>query len=83
MLCMCWDHQATMDSSGENTGQCGTLGAARMAQEAGVKKLVLVHTGPTLSRQGEMEQGISDVKDTFGGEIVFAHELMTISMPPR
>ena len=46
MLCMCWDDQAVMDANGEFNGQCGTTGAARMAQEAGVKKLVLVHVGP-------------------------------------
>ena len=36
MLCMCWDEQAVMDANGEYIGQCGTTGAARMAQAAGV-----------------------------------------------
>ena len=43
MLCMCWDEQSVMDETGESSGQCGTEGAAAMAQEAGVKRLVLVH----------------------------------------
>ena len=37
MLCMCWDDQEVMNQSGEASGQCGTTGAAEMAQEAGVK----------------------------------------------
>ena len=40
MLCMCWDDQEHMDADGEAPGQCGTTGAARMAEEAGVKKLI-------------------------------------------
>ena len=36
MLCMCWDDQETMERNGEAHRQCGTTGAARMAQEAGV-----------------------------------------------
>ena len=38
MLCMCWDDQETMRRSGEDVGQCGTTGAAEMAQEAGRQK---------------------------------------------
>ena len=49
MLCMCWDDQTAMDENGEAPGQCGTTGAARMAQDAGVAKLVLVHVGPRLN----------------------------------
>ena len=46
MLCMCWDDQEVMQENGEAEGQCGTTGAARMAQEAGVKRLAVVHIGP-------------------------------------
>ena len=80
MLCMCWDDQAVMDANGEYNGQCGTTGAARMAQAAGVKKLVLVHVGPHLSAHGPMEQGIADVSRIYDGEIVFSEELMRISL---
>ena len=34
----------------EDTGQCGATGAAQLAQDAGVKKLVLAHIGPNLSK---------------------------------
>ena len=80
MLCMCWDDQAVMDANGEYAGQCGTTGAARMAQDAGVEKLVLVHIGPHLSAHGPMEQGIGDISRIYNGEIVFSEELMRISL---
>ncbi len=78
MLCMCWDDQEIMEQNGEFDGQCGTTGAARMAQEAGVKKLVLVHIGPHLSGHGPMEKGISDIRRIYDGEIIFSEELMRI-----
>ena len=77
MLCMCWDDQDVMDENGEAAGQCGTKGAAQMAQEAGVRKLALVHIGPSLSGHGVMEKGIGDVKQIYDGEIVFTDELMS------
>lgn len=81
LLCMCWDDQECMIASGEATGQCGTIGAAEMARAAGVKKLVLVHIGAHLASHSPMEKGISDVRKIFGGEVVFAEELM--SLPVR
>jgi ribonuclease Z len=80
LLCMCWDDQECMVQSGENVGQCGTIGAAEMAREAGVNKLVLVHVGPHLASHGPMEKGIGDVRKVFDGEIIFAEELMSIRL---
>ena len=72
MLCMCWGDSDVMDAIGEGeSSMCGTRGAAEMAQEAEVKKLVLVHTGPSLCAQGAMERGIGDVKKIYEGELVF------------
>ena len=80
MLCMWWDAQEVMDLDGEALGQCGTTGAAKMAQAAGVKKLVLVHVGPHLSQHGPMEKGIGDVRDHYDGEILFSDELMSFDL---
>jgi ribonuclease Z len=80
LLCMCWDDQECMTLSGEANGQCGTIGAAEMAREAGVKKLVLVHVGPHLASHGPMEKGIGDVRKIFDGEIIFAEELMSLRL---
>ena len=81
MFCMCWDDEAHMRAMGENIGQCGTEGAARMAQAAGVKRLVLVHVGPHLATHGPMEQGIGDVRKIYDGEVIFADELMSVRLP--
>jgi ribonuclease Z len=83
MLCMCWDDQERMEASGESGGQCGTTGAARMAQEAGVKRLVLVHIGPHLASHGPMEKGIGDVRKLYDGEVIFADELMSVTLGQR
>lgn len=80
MLCMCWDDQARMEAMGESGGQCGTVGAAQMAQQAGVKKLVLVHVGPHLATHGPREKGIGDVRRAYKGEIIFAEELMSLRL---
>ena len=80
MLCMCWNDQDVMDEDGEAPGQCGTKGAAQMAQAAGVKKLVLVHVGPHLSGHGPMEKGIGDIRSIYEGEVVFSDELMVVDV---
>ena len=67
MLCICWNDQ--------------TSDAARMARQAGVKKLVLVHAGRQLSQPGNREEGIGDAKKVFDGKLVFSEELMTIDVP--
>ena len=83
MFSMCWDDQDIMDADGEAPGQGGTKGAARMAQAAGIKKLVLAHIGPHLSQHGPMEKGIGDVKAIYDGELVFAEEIMKVPVVPH
>ena len=80
MVCMCWDDQETMERTGEIGGQCGTTGAAEMAQEAGVKKLVLVHMGPGLAEQAPYQRVLRDMKRIYQGEIIFSEELMRIEL---
>lgn len=75
LVSMCWDHQHVMDESGEAPGQTGTTGAARMARDAEVKKLVLVHRGPGLEGTASEQQALADVKAIFDGEVVLADEL--------
>ena len=78
LLCMCWDDQDVMDENGEHVGQCGTTGAARMARDAGVKRLVLVHMGPGLSPEEARLKAEKDVGSVFKEEVVFSEELMSI-----
>jgi ribonuclease BN (tRNA processing enzyme) len=65
---------------GEATGQCGTTAAAQLAQDAGVKKLALVHIGPNLSDPKTAKQAIEDAKSVFDGEIIFTDELMSFDI---
>ena len=80
MICMCWDDQETMADVGEARGQCGTTGAAEMAKEAGVKKLVLSHMGRHIASHGPLEKGLGDVRRIFDGEVFFAEELMSFDI---
>ena len=80
MLSMCWDEEEHMLEQGEQQGATGTMGAARMAQEAGVKRLVLVHVGPYLAQHPTMEKGIGDAKKIYDGELVFSDELMSFDV---
>ena len=48
---------------------------SQLAQEAGVKKLVLVHVGPNLSRPDAKSRGRDEIASIYSGEILFADEL--------
>ena len=78
MFCMCWDDQDVMDLNGELVGCTGTKAAAEMAQEAGVKKLVLAHVGPNLAEVHKKEKAVNDIKSIYSGEIIFSNELMVL-----
>ena len=80
LVCMCWDDQEEMDRNGESPGQTGTVKAAEMAQEAGVKELVLVHMGRNITTHGALEKGIGDIHRVYDGRVVFAEELMTLDV---
>ena len=58
-------------------GQTGTLGAAEMAAEAGVKQLFLVHVGPDLSASKNRGRGVTEIKTVFDGEVTLTDELQT------
>ena len=76
----CWDHQETMERNGEATGIAGTLDAAKMARDSGVKTLVVTHTGPRLSEPGSREKGIRDMARIYEGDIIFGEELLRLTL---
>jgi len=80
MLCMCWDDQSVMENVSESEGQCGTTGAAQLAQDAGVKKLVLVHMGPNLAKDTPFERHVDEMTRMYDGEIIFSEELMRLEV---
>lgn len=74
LFSMAWDLDDRMVETGESTGQTGPLAAAKMAQQASVKKLVLVHHGPKLADLAIREQVLRQVEDVFDGDALFADE---------
>ena len=78
LVANCWDLQSTMDQNGEWKGQTGTRDTGNMAAGAGVKTVVMTHTGPALA--AAKDQGIAEVAALFDGKIIFAEELMTIDL---
>ena len=77
MLCMYWDEQSVMEAA---NGQCGTTGAARLAQDASVKKLVLVHMSPSLSNDTPFDRHVEEMTSMYDGQIIFSEELMRIEV---
>jgi ribonuclease BN (tRNA processing enzyme) len=78
LVVTCANHQEVQDSGPSSI--FGTLDAARLARDAGVKRLVLAHTFPPLERLGSKERAISDVARIFEGEIIFGEELMILDL---
>ena len=74
---MCGNFESVYDARVGDIGQTGTLGAAEMAAEAGVKELFSVHVGPDLSAPENRERGIAEVKSVFDGEVTLTDELET------
>ncbi|NIA10843.1 MAG: MBL fold metallo-hydrolase [Nitrospiraceae bacterium] len=76
----CWDHQQTMDRNGEAPGQTGTLNAARFAEDAGAKTLLLTHTSANICKPGSREKAIGDIAAVYKGEIIFGEEQMILDL---
>ena len=81
LLIHCWDHQASMQKN-EAGMITGTTAAAEIAQEAGVKKMILAHQGPNLDRPGSKERAIADMSKIYDGRIIFGEESMILDLGP-
>ena len=78
MVCLCTGVQEEIDGTPEAEYMCGSTAAAKMAQEAGARKLVLVHQSYTLDAPEKQRKALSDVTDEYDGEIVWGEELMEL-----
>lgn len=76
LYCMAWETDAETARTGEDQGVCSTGAAGRLAAEAHVRTLVLVHTGPRITRQ--RDEAIEEAKQYFDGNVVFADEVSVI-----
>ena len=59
----------------------GTVEAAEIANDAGVRQLVLTHASPNFREPGVRERAIADVARSFQGAILFPDELTTVTVP--
>lgn len=78
---VCWGEQEKMNATGENVGMTGTDAAGQLAAAAGVRRLVLVHVGPTLSDASGKQRALEQVSRHFSGEIIISEELMRLKIP--
>ncbi|MEJ2164594.1 MAG: MBL fold metallo-hydrolase [Desulfobacterales bacterium] len=79
LLTHCWDHQKSMQKN-EAAMIGGTLAAAKLAQKAGVRTLILAHQGSNLDRPGSREKAVTDISRIFEGEIIFAEESLILEI---
>ena len=56
---------------------CGPAATYKMVK-AGIKTLVLTHTGSGLSQPESQAKAISDISQVYDGKIVFGEELMKL-----
>ena len=49
-----------------------------MAQDAGAKRLVLVHQVDIMDEPGETERAVRDIARHYDGEIIWGRELITV-----
>jgi ribonuclease Z len=80
MVCMCVYVQEDVDGTPDAEYMSGSLAAARMAEAAGVRKLVLVHQSHTLDAPGQTERALADISSAYSGQVVWGRELVTIDL---
>lgn len=76
LITMCCD----VEEIGAKPAQIGTEGAARIAAEAGVARVVLTHAGPRLCGPGGMERAVGAVSQLYDGEVFFASEGLQVTV---
>jgi len=80
LINLCTSIQEDVEGSPEAEYMCSTIDAAKVANEANVKKLILVHQSPYLDHPGKTERAISDISSIYKGEIIWGEELMYVDV---
>jgi len=79
LVCMCCDDEQDCPEC-ELPGRTGTIGAARMAQQAGARTLVLTHVGPQLANNLALENARGAIRHIYDGRVVLAEELQLLDV---
>ncbi|GAA1249089.1 MBL fold metallo-hydrolase [Prauserella halophila] len=86
LLCCCWDHPDGDEQVDECVAEgmvgnmCGPADAAKIAAEAGVEQLVLVHATPSMARPNSSEKAVRIAEEIFDGTVVFAQEGLAVDI---
>ena len=80
LVITCWHHQHVVDRDAVGQAMSGTRDVARIAAEAGVKKLVLTHFCAGFTEPDSLQQARETIADTFEGEVIFAEELLVLEL---
>jgi len=80
LINLCTSIQEDVEGTPEAEYMCSTIDAAKVANEANVKKLILVHQSPYLDHPGKTERAISDISSIYKGEIIWGEELMYVDV---
>ena len=65
------------EAGGEMVGHSSAKQAGSVAQEAGVRRLMLIHY-PT--REGKPEELLTEAQEAYDGEVVLAEDFMEIEL---
>lgn len=80
MISLCTMLQDDADGTPEAKYMCGTIDVAKMAQEAGAKRLILTHQHPKLDQSGQMERAIRDISLHYDGQVVWGEDLLDVEL---
>ena len=80
MVCLCTYIENEEAGTPEGQYMCGSETAAKMAQDAGAKQLVLVHQTDAMDEPGETERAVRDIARHYDGDIVWGRELMSVDV---
>ena len=79
LVMQCLDLQERL-SPATRASMAGTLDVGRLAAEAGVGRLVLVHQRATLDAPDAADRALAEVRSAFGGPVHFSHELERLAL---
>ena len=80
-MMMCWEAHDWISASDHDIATCSIRGAAETAAEAGVKQLVMVHTGGRLTKPESAEANEREARSAWGCELIWGREQMVVPWP--
>ena len=83
LIHMAMDLEAGISRWPEMASTCsGSLGAARIAADAGVRRLVLYHFGDATDTAGRVAAMVEEARSAFSGEVVAAKDRLELTVEP-